>query len=185
VSSAISTAMLIRDFSPDYIINIGSAGAACANLKLGDVVVSTQALYHDADATTWGYELGQVPNQPVHFKPDESLLDVAKKLQGDDVHFGQIVSGDAFVSDEQQLAKIKNTFPDAIALDMESAAIAQTCHQLGTPFLICRAISDNGDDDATDTHTDNLQFSSERSAKFALRLLKALETAEITLKEAK
>ena len=146
VNAAIGTAELIRRYAPDCIISTGVAGGIDDCLKVTDVVVSSQVVYHDV----WcgeGNECGQVQGLPLFLAGYEPLLKHAVALNGrpdveSHIHAGLICTGDQFISDKQQLAAIKRHFPQGLACDMESAAIAQTCHLYGVHFLSFRIISD-------------------------------------------
>lgn len=156
VSSAIATALLINEFSPDLIINTGTAGGL-QNAKIYDIVLANEVAYYDVDLTIFGYKLGQQAAMPKVFVPDEKWLNLAKQnilKHTENLHFGQVVSGDSFINDPQKKQWIQQNFPHALAVEMEAAAIAQTCHMMKTPFLLIRAISDNageGDSVSYDT----------------------------------
>ncbi|MCU5746416.1 5'-methylthioadenosine/S-adenosylhomocysteine nucleosidase [Staphylococcus sp. SQ8-PEA] len=145
VNVAISTTLLIKEFQPDLIINTGSAGALDSSLNIGDVVVSENVTYHDADARAFGYELGQIPQMPALYKANEMLLDYTIETIKEEKQIakqGLIVSGDSFIGTNEQRQAIKSSFPNALAVEMEATAIAQTCYQFDIPFIITRAISD-------------------------------------------
>ena len=101
--------------------------------------------HHDVDVTAFGYEIGQQAQMPPAFKADaqwnEKLKDVASTHQYI-LHYGQVVSGDSFISDPKRFDEISVNFPQAKAVEMEAAAIAQTCYMLNIPFVMLRAISD-------------------------------------------
>ena len=59
-----------------------------------------------------------------------------------DYQQGLICCGDKFITQSDELASISRHFPTALAVDMESAAIAQTCHIYNKPLLCLRQISD-------------------------------------------
>lgn len=139
VNAAVGTATLIRRYAPDCIISTGCAGGIDASLQVMDVVVSTETAYHDVSIP--GCETGQVQGLPARFRAEQELVEVALKSKGK-VVAGLICSGDQFISDRSQLETIKAQFPDALAVDMESAAIAQTCFLLQTPFVSFRILSD-------------------------------------------
>ena len=61
---------------------------------------------------------------------------------GTRIHAGLIVTGDWFVDTVEKMRSIIGNFPDAMAVDMESAAIAHTCKLQDTPFISFRIISD-------------------------------------------
>lgn len=148
VAAAMGATLLLEHCKPDVIINTGSAGGLAPTLKVGDIVVSDEARYHDVDVTAFGYEIGQLPGCPAGFKADEKLIAAAEacigQLQLNAVR-GLIVSGDAFINGSVMLAKIRHNFPQAIAVEMEAAAVAHVCHNLGVPFVVVRAISDVAD----------------------------------------
>ena len=98
-----------------------------AGLKVGDIVVSDEARYHDADVTAFGYEYGQLPGCPAGFKADDKLIAAAEACIAElnlNAVRGLIVSGDAFINGSVGLAKIRHNFPQAIAVEMEATAIA-------------------------------------------------------------
>lgn len=143
VNAAIGAVELIRTYSPDCMISTGVAGGIDKCLDVMDVVVSTGIVYHDV----WcgmGCEKGQVQGMPLCFKSEERLYSAASKLTPENVkiHLGLICTGDQFITSRDELDKIKADFPDGLAVDMESAAIAQTCHIYGVPFVSFRIISD-------------------------------------------
>lgn len=145
VNAAISTTLLINKFKPDIIINTGSAGALDESLNVGDVLISDDVKYHDADATAFGYEYGQVPQMPVAFQSSKPLIEkVSQVVQQQQLtaKVGLIVSGDSFIGSVEQRQKIKKAFPNAMAVEMEATAIAQTCYQFNVPFVVVRAVSD-------------------------------------------
>lgn len=145
-NAAIGTAELLRRYRPDCIISTGVAGGMDACLKVTDVVVSNRLVYHDV----WcgdGNAYGQVQGLPLYYEASRPLLERALSLNDtagleSRIHEGLICTGDQFVTDRQQLAAIKQHFPDGMAIDMESAAIAQACYLYQTPFLSLRIISD-------------------------------------------
>jgi len=148
VSAAMGAALLLEHCKPDLIINTGSAGGLAPTLNVGDIVVSDEARYHDADVTAFGYEIGQMAGCPAAFKADDKLVSAAeaciKQLNLNAVR-GLIVSGDAFINGAEGLAKIRHNFPQAVAVEMEATAIAHVCHNFGVPFVVVRAISDVAD----------------------------------------
>ncbi|HCX1205143.1 TPA: 5'-methylthioadenosine/S-adenosylhomocysteine nucleosidase [Staphylococcus aureus] len=147
VNAAISTTLLINKFKPDVIINTGSAGALDESLNVGDVLISDDVKYHDADATAFGYEYGQIPQMPVAFQSSKPLIEkvsqvVQQQQQQLTAKVGLIVSGDSFIGSVEQRQKIKKAFPNAMAVEMEATSIAQTCYQFNVPFVVVRAVSD-------------------------------------------
>ncbi len=142
VNAAAGAVELIRTYQPDCIISTGVAGGIDKCLKIMDVVVSQQIVYHDV----WcgeGNAYGQVQGLPTFFEGNKTLFDCAIDLDTDTpIHGGLICSGDKFVTDRSELDAIKGQFPEGLAVDMESGAIAQICHLYKVPFISFRIISD-------------------------------------------
>jgi len=144
VNATIGTVELIKNFAPSYIISTGVAGGIDACLSVMDVVVSEQTVYHDV----WcgmGCEHGQIQGLPTFFKAAPKLVEAALSLndtQHTKIHSGLICTGDQFITSRTELDTIKTNFPQGLAVDMESCAIAHTCHIYGVPFVSFRIISD-------------------------------------------
>ncbi|QDY41037.1 5'-methylthioadenosine/S-adenosylhomocysteine nucleosidase [Candidatus Pantoea soli] len=147
-AAALGTTLLLQLCKPDVVINTGSAGGLAATLQVGDIVVSDAVRYHDADVTAFGYEPGQMAGCPAAFAADETLITAAEQVINQlnlNAVRGLVVSGDAFINGAEPLARIRQTFPQAIAVEMEATAIGHVCHQFGVPFVVVRAISDVAD----------------------------------------
>ena len=143
VAAALGATLLLEHCKPDVIINTGSAGWPGTNVEVGDIVVSDEARYHDADVTAFGYEYGQLPGCPAGFKADDKLIAAAEACIAElnlNAVRGLIVSGDAFINGSVGLAKIRHNFPQAIAVEMEATAIAHVCH-ISTSRLLSYAPS--------------------------------------------
>ena len=146
--------ILVDDFNVDYVINTGIAGSLKAEIDIADVVISSDVLHHDMDATGFGYPLGQIPRMDtLSFAADDRLIKLAKEacakvIPQVGVHVGRVVSGDQFISDKAVKDRISKNF-EGFCTEMEGAAIAQTASLNGVPFVILRAISDKADDSAT------------------------------------
>lgn len=174
VQAGVTTAFLIENFKVDAVINSGSAGGIGAGLAVGDLVLSTGAAYHDASATVFGYKPGQLPQQPQIFEADQELLQAvseAASQTGLQVKPGLIVTGDQFVSSQAQIAAIKEIYPQALCCEMEGAAVAQVAYQFDKPFLIVRAMSDVGDEDAGQSFDEFIIDAGKKSAQMILNLL--------------
>lgn len=145
VNATFSTTLLLSNYDVDFIINIGTAGGLNPDERPGDVVISTGVASHDFDLTAFGREIGQVPDLPRIFEANPKLVEHTKEIlarEGVTYHIGLIVSGDQFLNDEAQVAKIKDNFIEPLAGEMEASAIAQICHKTKTPFIITRCLSD-------------------------------------------
>jgi len=147
VNAALGAAEMIRRHHPDVIVSSGCAGGNGDDIQVQDVVVGAEVSYHDVycgtsiDQTT---VYGQVQGMPAGYKADGQLLAKAcrVKCEGFSVHPGLIVTGDWFVDSKDKMRDIISHFPEAKAVDMESAAIAQTCYKYGVPFISFRVVSD-------------------------------------------
>ncbi|MFC2334831.1 MAG: 5'-methylthioadenosine/adenosylhomocysteine nucleosidase [Prevotella sp.] len=144
VNSAIGAVEMIDCYHPDLLISTGVAGGADISLNPLDVVVASSCAYHDAYC---GQEVayGQIIGMPPRFKAPASLVEKALALcapEGVKIKSGLTVSGEWFVDSREKMAAILERFPEAVAVDMESCAIAQTCLIYKTPFISFRIISD-------------------------------------------
>ena len=143
VNAAIGTVEMIDNYNPELIINTGVAGGVGNNVNVMDLVIGSKMGYHDVwcggfdDNTVYG----QMQGLPPTFEGASIILDLIQ--ESDTVHCGLIVSGDQFIDSKQQVDVISEHFPEAIAVDMESGAIAQTCYIRKTPFVSMRVISDS------------------------------------------
>ena len=142
VNAAAGAVEMIRNFAPDCIISTGVAGGIDSCLNVMDVVVSSRIVYHDV----WcgeGNAYGQIQGLPLYFTGNETLYQCEISLDTETaIHGGLICSGDKFITDRQELETIKANFPEGLAVDMESASIAQVCHLYEVPFISFRIISD-------------------------------------------
>ena len=153
VNAAICTQILVDQFHVDVIINTGIAGSLDAEIDIGDIVISTDAVEHDMDASIFGDPIGQIPQMDTFsFPADESLVKLAKEVNekaNPDVHtwIGRVVSGDQFVSSGEKKEQLIRVF-DAKCTDMEGAAIAHAAYLNKISCVIIRAISDKADNSA-------------------------------------
>jgi adenosylhomocysteine nucleosidase len=178
VNASVSTALMLQQFAPDCVINTGSAGGCDASLEVGDIVVSTHLLHHDVDVTAFGYAPGQMARMPVSYVPDETLATMAQEciesVATAKAVPGVIATGDTFISDPLKVASIKETFPEVKAVEMEAAAIAQTCFLFGTPFLVVRALSDIAGKSSNLSFADFIETASAHSANMVRAIVSKL-----------
>ena len=140
VNAAIGTLTLVNSFLPDFVINSGVAGGADQSISVMDVVAGARVAYHDVWCGPES-ELGQVQGLPLYFEGAKRLLNLVPDREG--IHKGLICSGDQFIDTLDAVNRIKGNVPEALAVDMESGAIAQVCHLNKVPFLALRVISDS------------------------------------------
>ena len=173
VNAAVCTQILADCFQVSEVINTGIAGSLDAKIDIGDIVLSTDVLHHDMDATGFGYPLGQVPRMDtLSFEASAAMREKAKRACGKvnpDIHVfeGRVVSGDQFVSSQEKKDWIYQNF-HGCCTEMEGAAIAHTAYLNGIPFLIVRAISDKADNSA---HVDYPEFEA-KAIQHTVRLMK-------------
>ena len=145
---------------------------------MGDIVISSEVRYHDVDVTAFNYEFGQVPGMPPTFKADDKLITVAQKcianLDGITSKVGLIATGDSFMCDPERINQTRERFPSMLAVEMEGAAIAQTCHQLKTPFLVIRSLSDIAGQESPMSFYAYLEVASKNSSALMLDILSQL-----------
>lgn len=138
VNAAVGAMALIDYAAPQLVVNSGVAGGAGATEVL-DVVVGSQTAYHDVWCGPGTIE-GQVQGLPQRFDASPMVIDL--DLGGQNVKTGLIASGDRFIDSPQELGRIRAMYPDVVAVDMESAPIAQVCSLRRVPFVSIRVVSD-------------------------------------------
>ena len=177
VNSAIAATLLFAKHEVDAIVNTGSAGGIGTGLAVGDVVISTELAYHDVDATVFDYVIGQVPQMPARYTADQILVkqtvEAAEKV-GLKAKQGLILTSDSFVADKKIVDQIKLHFPEALASEMEGAAIAQVCYQFNKPFVIVRAMSDVADEEAGMSFDEFIIEAGKKSGEMVIELIKNL-----------
>ena len=154
VNAAMCTQILCACFGVTHIVNTGVAGSLCADLDIGDFVISKEGIYHDFDCHVINpnYVVGQVPGMSVRaFPADSQLIEMAmyaaEQVHSGHARVGTVASGDQFICDKGQKEQIiANT--GALCTEMEGAAIAHTAWRNHVPFVVIRAISDKADDSA-------------------------------------
>ena len=178
VNAAMCAQILCSVFGVTHLVNTGIAGSLNADLDIGDLVVSKDAMYHDFDCVHFGYEMGKVPGMDVvAFPADEAMMKLAfaaaESVNPGHTKVGRVASGDLFVAQKAvKEAIIEKT--QAWCTEMEGAAIAQTAYRNGVPFVILRAISDKADDSAEMDYPTFEAIAAQRCASVAMNLAKAL-----------
>lgn len=179
VNAAITTQILLDNFTVDAVINVGVAGSLVPHLTFGDVVVASDLVEHDFDITAFGAPLGQIARMDTFsFAADEALnqrITTDLALADNQVVTGRIVSGDQFIDDGAK-AKFLQTEFNALACEMEGAAIAHVCYVNKVPFAVIRALSDMAGQDGAASHSfEDLKYmAAERAATVAKHFLRRL-----------
>ncbi len=177
VNGAICTQILADCYQVEGIVNTGIAGSLRAEINIGDIVLSTDALQHDVDATVFGYQVGQIPQMECFsFPSDEKLRSLAESCchrVNPDIrtYSGRVVSGDQFISSKEKKQWLAEHF-QGYCTEMEGAAIAQTAWLNQIPVLIVRAISDKADDSATMDYETFEAAAIARSVNLLLEMIK-------------
>lgn len=178
VNAALCAQRIISEFGVTHVINTGIAGAAQSGLGALDFVVSTDALYHDMDATVFGYKPTKIPGQDVSdFKADGAMIRAAREAfaslpEAADHRLvcGRVASGDRFISSREAKERIRSIC-DPACVDMEGAAIAHACFLNKVPFVIIRCMSDAADDGAESAYRFNEETAARLSASLVLAML--------------
>ena len=179
VNAGICAQILADVFSAEAIINTGIAGSLNKDINIGDIVLSTDVVQHDMDATGFGYRRGQIPQMSAsYFEADEKLrklaAEVCREVNPDiQVFEGRIASGDQFICDQVVKNNIVSEF-SAYATEMEGAAIGQAAYLNEIPFLVIRAISDKADGSAQMDYSEFEKAAIEHSVKLTLNMLARL-----------
>jgi len=198
VAAAMTATLLVHEFGAERAIFTGTAGGLCPAARVGDVVVASALLQHDMDASPL-FPRHEVPLYGTdRFHADETLsaalADAARAMFADAdagtddadlaldaaqlrafgiatprVHAGLVVSGDRFVASAGEAAALRQRLPDALAVEMEGAALAQICHDLGVPFAVVRTISDRADDSA---HVDFSRFVASIASRYSVGVVR-------------
>ena len=182
VNAALCTQILCDCFGVTHLVNTGIAGSLWADLDIGDLVVSQDAMYHDVDAVAFGYPMGKVPGMDVlSFPADDTLIGyafaAAEAVNPGHTKIGRVASGDQFVASKEVKQRIID-LTKGLCTEMEGAAIAQTAYRNKLPFVILRAISDKADDSAEMDYPSFERIAAHRCAAVTQALAKRLYEGE-------
>ncbi|MBE5825337.1 MAG: 5'-methylthioadenosine/adenosylhomocysteine nucleosidase [Butyrivibrio sp.] len=179
VNAGICVQILADTFGVTHVLNTGAAGSLDARINIGDIVLSTDACYHDVDATIFGYRKGEIPQLGTQvFAADKELIEKAKEAIGKaapdlGIFEGRVCSGDQFISSQEVKDAIKADF-GGMCTEMEGAGIAQACYLNSIPFVIIRAISDKADGSDIMDYPEFEKKAAHDCAALVLELLKTL-----------
>lgn len=180
VNAALCVQILCDCYGITHAVNTGIAGSLCAQLDIGDLVVSKDAMYHDFDCVAFGYPMGKVPGMDVvAFPADATMIqlasEAAQQVHPDHIHLGTVASGDKFVASPAVKEEII-AITGALCTEMEGAAIAQTAYRNGIPFVILRAISDKADNSADMDYPTFEKIAAHRCAAVTVKLAAMLKS---------
>ena len=179
VNAAIATQILIDTFAVNIVINAGTAGGMDKKLNIFDTVISTEVAYHDVapgiltEFHPW--------METVYFRADPTLLNLSRQAVDkmnieDEVYWGRMVTGEAFIADEGR-EKINEQY-SPLSVDMETASIAHVCHVNKIPFISIRSITDTATHSGTGHFEENCQKASSIAKNITVALLAELRAAE-------
>lgn len=178
VAAAVATTALVEQYSPDYVVNTGSAGGFDMDLKVGDLVIGDAVMHHDIDITHFGYQPGQAAGMPVDYPGDTLLISAAEKaaasIDGIACKRGLICTGDSFIGSDDAVADLRVAFPKMKAVEMEGAAIAQTCYLLDIPFVVIRSLSDIAGKTSSVSFNEYLETAAKHSAELVMAMIQEL-----------
>lgn len=182
VNAAMCTQSMCDCYGVTHLVNTGIAGSLCADLDIGDLVVSQDAMYHDFDCVHFGYPFGMVPGMDViSFPADDTLIGyafaAAESVNPGHTKIGRVASGDQFVANKEKKEQIIAA-TRGLCTEMEGTAIAQTAWRNKVPFVILRAISDKADDSAEMDYPTFENIAAHRCAEVTKSLARQLREAE-------
>lgn len=168
VFAAMCAQTMILAYKVDRIINTGVAGTLCDKLSILDIAVASGVVQHDMDTSPLGDPVGLISGiNIVTFPSSDSLarniIECASSIGVNCVH-GIIASGDQFIGDKKKKEWIRSTF-DAVACEMEGAAIGHVCYVNGVEFAVVRAISDSASGEALMEYPEMVQKASAQSTQ--------------------
>ncbi len=175
VNAARATQLLIDEYKPEYIIDVGVAGALNPNLQIGDIVIGNCLVQHDFDITAFGHTKGYITGIGDKIYADDILiqkLDEAIKNKEDrkyKIQKGTIASGDIFCTKVEMKDKIYAKF-NAQCVEMEGAAVAQVCYLCNVPFMVIRSISDTPNGKNNKTYEQCIKPAAERCSNIIREL---------------
>ena len=180
VAATITATLMIQEFGVTDLFFIGTAGAMADGLKVGDIVISKRLVQHDLDARPIIPRFEMPLLNRTYVDSDLDLTELAGKAVSNllekgvesivgekaikefnlapTLYFGDIASGDQFISNDDKRQEILSFLPNILCVEMEGAAVAQVCLEFNTPFTIIRTISDTANHNA---HVDFNKFIAE------------------------
>jgi adenosylhomocysteine nucleosidase len=192
VAAAMTATTLVEKFGVTHILFTGVAGSGDHSVRVGDIVVAENLVQHDMDASplfpryevpltglshfasdrTMAIELAHAAQRFLELELDK-VIDAQERavfaLQGPRVHRGLVASADQFVSHRERIQALNGALPGLLAVEMEGAAVAQVCFELGIPFGVIRTISDNANENAA---TDFMRFVKSVAAQYAFYIVR-------------
>ncbi|MDC4233909.1 5'-methylthioadenosine/S-adenosylhomocysteine nucleosidase [Actinomyces sp. B33] len=170
-NAAAATARALALVDAPIVIAAGTTGGLARDINVGDIAAGISTIYGAADATAFGYERGQIPRMPVDYAASETAiarLDALAERIDHDVRRGRVISSDFFAT-PPFADTMRADFPDAIATDMETCAMAQIAWSAGVDWISLRAVSDLAGPGADQAfHMDG-----ERAAEHSARAVRA------------
>lgn len=149
VHAAMCAQTMILKYNPDYILNVGMAGAVGENIEIFNIVIAKEVVQHDYDISVFGDKRrGQISGFNFRdIKCSEKIVGIAKEVS-DELKIksavGRVLTADSFISDEEKVNELRCEF-DGLACEMEGASIGQVCNLNGVEFGVIKIISDKAE----------------------------------------
>lgn len=170
VNAAIFTQLMIDKFHVDAILHTGIAGSMDRKVTHLSLVVADGLTYYDVRKEQL---IHCFPNQEI-FKTSEELVKLIMSVVDDDTHVGMIITGDDFIADKEKKELLKSQYPEALCVEMEGAAVANTSFVNGVPFAVIRCISDFADGSATEDYKEFEGKAANKASEVVLKVLRNL-----------
>ena len=176
VASSVATAILIKDYKCDVIINVGLCGGL-NNAQIGDIIITNKSAYGDVDLTAFNYPKGQISGQPHIFESSTNIINFQtflNTLNDATIPTCLIVSSDSFINSPTKISEINGMYSDIIGVDMEAGAIGQVCHLFATDVLYLKKVSDKADNGAEQSFKGSLSVVEDKIPAYLIHLLEYL-----------
>jgi adenosylhomocysteine nucleosidase len=175
VNAAMCAQILIDVFEVEGIINTGVAGALSPKLEVGDIVLASEVMQHDIDASIFGDPRGEIPGLKQSIFPTApQFLDACnRRIDGSAIYCGRIITGDQAVGDSRLKEFLYSTF-NGLCVEMEGGAIGQVCYLNDVKFMVIRAISDKANEKVDVDYGTFMSEAADKSCKIVRQMLKNL-----------
>ncbi|MCQ4086028.1 5'-methylthioadenosine/adenosylhomocysteine nucleosidase [Saccharibacillus sp. JS10] len=183
VNAAATAQILISEFKVSSLIFTGVAGALHPDLQIGDIVISSDSMQHDMDASPLGYAPGIIPAHVESIFPADAALiaqaEEACRIQNVSFYTGRVLSGDRFVADRSDVQRLREQF-EGVCTEMEGAAVGQVCRMNAIPYVVIRSMSDKANGEASTSFSEFTELASNRSFAVVETMLSRVQTLSYT-----
>lgn len=178
INAALCAQSMILHYQPQWVLNLGVAGAGDSDVSIGDMVIATAAVQHDCDTSPIGDPVGLVSKLNLIELPCDAtlraaLVKAASTLTDARVHEGIIATGDQFIGNGEVRSRIHARF-GAKAVEMEGGAVAHACYMHGIPCGVLRSISDKANGESEMDYPTFVQLAASHSTQVVAQLLQSM-----------